>query len=206
MSFLKEAFTNTYKSNKWGSSESFSGPGSEVTFSKSFSENLIRIIEKYEIKSIFDTSCGDWNWMKEIKDKLPNYVGNDIVEELIEENRKKYGAENIKFVCGDLVESLQSNGKVDLVVCRHTLEHLSNDYVIHFLSEVKNYTNYLLVTSQNYTNSFDGFHPNGVSARSVNLDLSVFVEIVGTPIEKIWDHISTQSDTGTFGYLYKFKN
>lgn len=205
MDNLKDKFTATYKNNSWGSQESFSGGGSEWNFAQYYAENFLSIIKKYNIKSIFDTSCGDWNWMNEIKDKLPNYIGNDIVEDLIKVNKEKYESETIKFVCGDMIESLKIQKNIDLVVCRHTLEHLPTDYIINFLNILKNNTKYALITSGNWHgNELLNINFDGRAARTINLDMDVFKSILGEPIEKFRDHPSEKNLIGTFGYLYKF--
>ena len=61
----KDIFTHIYKNNKWGDKYSFSGSGSNLNQTKIILENLPRIINKYEIKSILDLPCGDFYWMKE---------------------------------------------------------------------------------------------------------------------------------------------
>ena len=88
---MKKEFTDTYVNNKWKMhlGESKSGDGSALINTENYIENLLKIIEDFNIDVMVDCSCGDWNWMKEIKEKLPKYIGIDIVEELIEENKLK---------------------------------------------------------------------------------------------------------------------
>lgn len=204
MENLKKKFTEVYTKNLWGSKESHSGPGSELKLSKYFSDNLVLLIEKYNIKSIFDTSCGDWNWMKEIKDKLPKYVGNDIVDDLIIKNKQKYESDTIKFICGDMIESLKLQNNIDLVICRHTLEHLPSEYITEFLTLLVSKTKYALITSGNrYGDTLPNLNFDGKASRTINLDVDNFKIILGEPIEKFIES-DVDSEIGTFGYFYKF--
>jgi 2-polyprenyl-3-methyl-5-hydroxy-6-metoxy-1,4-benzoquinol methylase len=206
MSQFKEMFSNTYTYNRWGSSESLSGEGSEWVYANGYANNLIRIINQYQIKTIFDTSCGDWNWMKKIKEHLPNYIGNDVVESVIQRNTELYTTDTIRFKSGDMVENLSKEDSIDLVICRHTLEHLPTYYCIDFCNEVVKKAKYAIITSMNWNDVGNSeLTPNGVSARAINLDKEPYLSILGEPIERIWDHTLEPGPIGTFGYLYKFE-
>ena len=208
---MKNEFTSTYVNGKWRSNESKSGKGSELAFTVNYRKYLLKIIKGENIQSMFDTSCGDWNWMKEIKDELPIYVGNDIVEPLIEDNIVKYGSDKVSFTCEDVLTQLKSYGdkEFDLIICRHTLEHLPTKYVINTLNEIRRVSNYGIITSSSgdniELNRFDGR-----SARPVNLNKSPYKEIVGevyklfvdTHGEDLGDY--TTKSEGCFGYVYKF--
>ena len=208
MNNLKELFTNTYLNNTWGSGgESRSGAGSSLAYTVHFRKNLLDIINDNKIKTIFDCSCGDWNWMKEIKDFLPNYIGNDIVTEMIESNIQKYESDNIKFICSDMLDTLKKykNKNIDLIICRHTLEHLPNDYVINVITEIKRVAKFALITSNNGNNSEldlnDGHH-----SRLINLDKDMYYEILGNAYKKYYDSIDEPSNVlHTNCNFYKFK-
>lgn len=212
---LKSAYSNFYSRGMWlsMSGESKSGLGSTLIYSESYSENLIKLIKKYNIKKIFDTSCGDWFWMKNIKEHFEHYIGNDICKELIIENKKKYESDNIKFSNNDMLSQMQlyNNLEFDLIICRHTFEHLPTEYNLRCISEMKRISKFALITSANLDYSLNKESELNFSAQfippynSVNLDLSPYKEILLDPIEKIWDSIvGTQFNKGTYGYLYTF--
>jgi ubiquinone/menaquinone biosynthesis C-methylase UbiE len=125
--------------------------------------------------------------MKEIKDKLPNYIGNDIVTELVELNTKKYGSDNIKFQCGDMLEELKKleDGSIDLVICRHTLEHLATEYSVNVVREIHRVAKWAIITSIDEVNT--QLRPNGITARSVNLEKNEYYTILGDPFKRYWD-------------------
>lgn len=141
---LKEKFKKIYDTNLWSSKESVSGTGSELNVTKYLREGLSKIIKKYNIKSIFDAPCGDFNWMKEIDMDGINYTGADIVTEIIENNKKNYP--NTKFTICDITTDYIP--KVDLIFTRDCLVHLSYDKITQFFHNIKKSgSKYLITTS-----------------------------------------------------------
>ena len=203
---LKELFTKTYTENKWSSNESRSGIGSHLEYTESIRKLIVELIDG-GVEYIWDCSCGDWNWMKEIKESLPNYVGNDIVDELIELNTKKFGSDTIKFQCGDMLEELKKleSASVDLLLCRHTLEHLSTDYVINVIKEICRVSKKALITTTSNSGN-SPLNPNGYDARGINLGIDEYFEILGEPKSKHWDSIGEQGNSSSNLNLYEFKN
>jgi hypothetical protein len=86
----KDVFTEIYKSNLWGSSESISGTGSVKEQTESLINELDKLLKDMNISSILDIPCGDFNWMQKVDLSNIDYIGADIVEELIENNIKQY--------------------------------------------------------------------------------------------------------------------
>jgi hypothetical protein len=131
---LKTTFTKIYESDSWnmGQQESKSGLGSTLTFTQNIRKTLKDSIRDWSIQTMVDTSCGDWNWMKDIKDFLPDYTGIDIVGTIVEQNNKEFSSSKIKFVNTDFLTHIKSlpDKSVDLILCRHTLEHLPTQYNI----------------------------------------------------------------------------
>ncbi len=143
---LKDRFTYIYTSHYWPSKESVSGPGSEIENTKTIRKELTKLIHKYKIKSFLDIPCGDFNWIKNIIDKNVQYIGGDIVKELITQNNKKFSKSNVKFIEIDIIKDKLPSS--DIILCRDCLIHFSNDNIKKF---IKNFINseidYILVTS-----------------------------------------------------------
>jgi hypothetical protein len=176
---MKEQFVHTYKKNKWGGI-SKSGPGSSLELTVHIRKYLIELMKKHNIKNIFDCSCGDWYWMKEIKDSLPIYLGNDIVDELVNNNNHLYRNEKISFISGDMLSTLKSleDKSFDFIICRHTFEHLPTDYNVSVVNEIYRVGKMALITSnKNVGNSEVDF--NGVLARGINLNSEPYFSILG---------------------------
>ena len=212
---ITELFTNTYNNDSWnmGSGESKSGLGSSLYFTINFRRELVELIKKHNIKKIFDCSCGDWNWMKTIKDSLPTYIGNDVVESMIKDNMEKYGSDNISFVCNDMLSQLKiyNDRELDLVICRHTLEHLGTDYSVEVVNEIKRVSKFALITSSKDSDKQNiDFNMDGASGRMVNLSKEPYINNLGEPIYRFFDNQGevkievVGTPDGCFGFLYEF--
>lgn len=119
----QEVFSRAYNGPVWGSNESFSGTGSTLEATENIRRELPNLIRTYNIRTMLDAPCGDWNWMSQTETTLDQYFGVDIVSSVIADNTKKYGKDNIKFMCRNIVsDELPS---VDLIMCRDCLVHLS---------------------------------------------------------------------------------
>ncbi len=142
----KDIFFNIYKKNLWGSTHSISGPGSNLEQTKTIRKDIPSILYKYKIKSILDIPCGDFYWMKELDLKNINYIGADIVKEIIDKNNKEFRKININFKILDLTaDNLPS---CDLIFCRDCLVHFSFKDIFLSLNNIKKTNaNYFLTTN-----------------------------------------------------------
>ncbi len=187
---MMNKFKETYSQFKWrhGNNESKSGEGSSIEFTTNYRKELPELIEKYKIKKILDCSCGDWNWMKTISNSFVDYTGIDIVPELIDVNNKTYGTDNIRFVCGDMLNIINSTEeKYDLIICRHTFEHLPTSYVLETIKSFKNKTKYCLLSGENNITHNSDINFDGCTSRLINLGLEPYKELLGEPIYTFYD-------------------
>jgi hypothetical protein len=143
---IEERFNKIYSTNYWLDGESRSGTGSNLKSTENIRIHLPKIIKKFNIKSLFDAPCGDFNWMSQVlKNVDVNYIGSDLVEDLIVSNRKNE-KNNIKFIKLDIrIDKLPVS---DLMICRDCLFHFSYEDIFKFLnnfliSDIK----YILLTS-----------------------------------------------------------
>jgi len=122
---IKEAFTHIYDTNVWGSDESASGTGSEMGSTRDIRENLPILFEKYNIKSLLDIGCGDFNWMRTIVGGLDSYLGIDIVCGIVQRDRSLYESDKVKFMCKNLNDiSEEVYQDFDAVIIRDVFVHL----------------------------------------------------------------------------------
>jgi hypothetical protein len=120
-----DKFTLIYRMNYWGNQESRSGNGSSLESTEVFRDEFESLLDGYRIRSVFDAPCGDWNWMRTVKFPAGmNYIGGDLVDELVKECQKTYGSPNIKFTQFDITRDPFPG--VDLWLCRDCFIHLSN--------------------------------------------------------------------------------
>ena len=78
-----------------------------------------------------------WRFLLDVKMNLDDFVytGADIVDEIIEENKKKYEKKNLKFIKIDIIKD--SLKKYDLIINRDCLVHFDNNEIIETLNNIK---------------------------------------------------------------------
>lgn len=144
---MRDIFTSHYQNNFWSNDESVSGHGSTLKATKMVRKYIPQVVRFLNIKTILDIPCGDYNWFGKIE--LPDgveYIGADIVPELIYENNQKYARPGVSFMDLDITRDWLP--KADLVICRDLLGHLSNNEVKVALQHIKRSgMKYLLATT-----------------------------------------------------------
>lgn len=119
----RNVFERIHKKNAWESEESASGLASELHHTEALRKQLPDLLKQLGVRTLLDAPCGDFNWMRETELNLDHYWGVDIVDTLIDQNRRYYGNENRTFLLLDLVTAELPT--VDLILCRDCLVHLS---------------------------------------------------------------------------------
>jgi 2-polyprenyl-3-methyl-5-hydroxy-6-metoxy-1,4-benzoquinol methylase len=167
---LEQTFTGIFNTRAWHSNESISGNGSELKQTQRLINELPALFKKYDIKSILDIPCGDYNWMQHVDRTNIDYIGADIVEPLIEANKQKYP--NINFQHLDLTNS--ELPQVDLILARDVFVHMTYETIIAALENIiKSRCKYLLTTSFTGMNSNWNLTTNG-DWRPLNLLIEPF--------------------------------
>lgn len=143
----EDRFTKIYNSNHWNSLESRSGEGSTFENTQNIRERLPDLLKKYQINTLLDIPCGDFNWMRFVVESLSlKYIGGDIVKDLINKNNQFYSDTNIKFIHLDLTKGPLPTA--DLMLCRDCLFHLSYEDIKNTLEVfLSSSIDYLLTTS-----------------------------------------------------------
>jgi hypothetical protein len=168
---VEEIFTYIYKTNFWGSGESISGPGSTLKVTRDMRQELSELIRRFGITSIADAPCGDLNWMRYVNIGNCRYIGFDIVKELIERNIQTFGTTR-EFKHVNLLEDIIE--KVDLIICRDMLAHLTYEQIFTVLENLKKSgSKYILMTTNIVTpDNYDIEKAGGW--RRLNLELPPF--------------------------------
>ncbi len=84
---------------------------------------------------MLDVPCGDYNWMKTIDLGDCEYIGGDIVEEIIEEDKKLYTTDKVTFQVLDMTKD--DIPKVDMIFCKDCFQHLSYENVALAINNFK---------------------------------------------------------------------
>jgi hypothetical protein len=138
-------FEEIFRENSWGDADSRSGMGSNLLYTETLRAELPRLLEEFRFRSMVDVPCGDFFWMRLMTLDL-EYVGGDIVAQLVERNQRLYGGDGRRFAQMDIV--CDRLPKVDLVFCRDCLVHLSYKDAFRALNNIKRSgSTYLLTTT-----------------------------------------------------------
>jgi SAM-dependent methyltransferase len=149
-----DVFGYYHNQNVWGDQESVSGPGSTLDYTASIRTALPELLAEFNIRSILDIPCGDFNWMGHVDLAERQYIGADIVPDLIAANQNKYGQPGREFRVLDLTKGPLP--EVDLLLCRDCLMHLCPELIDAALANIlRGKIRYLLTTT----------HPKGKNKR-----------------------------------------
>jgi len=115
-------FRRIYRENAWGGSESRSGPGSSEERTRGLRPRLTQLVRELGVRSLLDIPCGDFHWMRLTELPGVEYIGADLLRELVE-GLAAHARAGRRFLRLDLLRDPLP--KVDLVLCRDALVHFS---------------------------------------------------------------------------------
>jgi hypothetical protein len=130
--------------------ESLSGPGSSLDFTQNLRAWLPDVFVRYDIRTMLDAPCGDWNWMRHVDLRyLHRYVGLDVNQHIIIGNRQRHQTySTVVFQYANILTTGIHIDRSDLILCRDLLQHLPNDQVTELLSRFQaSGSRYLMVTN-----------------------------------------------------------
>jgi hypothetical protein len=177
----RDAMAQIYEMNLWGEGQSgfYSGIGSHhpelvepyvnavLSFLSSFDPPLV----------VCDLGCGDFNIGKEMVKHTEKYIAVDIVEELIDHNRKTFKEENVEFHCLDIAADDLPLG--DCVLLRHVLQHLSNREIERIVKKLADYR-YVILTEHLPKGDFEPNH-DIISGQGIRLKKNSGVDLLAPP-------------------------
>ena len=168
---LAHSFTDAFDNRVWKDAESLSGPGSTLSYTSDLRATLPGLIRALGCKSMLDAPCGDFNWMKEVDLKGIKYIGADIVPAMIGDLAVKYPKQ--QFTVLDITKD--PFPKVDFVLCRDVLFHLSNIDIVKVLDNFVRSGSEWLATSHFFQQTAMLDVESGPTTfRPVNLTLAPF--------------------------------
>jgi hypothetical protein len=143
-----------YRLNRSDGIASASGRGSDLSQTAMVRSELPALLKRHHIRSLVDAPCGDLFWLRQVEDLgLEQYIGIDIVPELIETLSSAPPIPNAEFLRLDIVSDRLP--KADAILCRDLLVHLNyrqiNRCLQNFLASGSTYV--LLTTFLRTTNA-----------------------------------------------------
>jgi len=112
----------------WGKSSSES-----MKNSKGLRDGLPDLFEKLDINKFTDCGCGDFLWMSQIDFTVVDYLGCDIVDDLIKRNKKKFP--EFRFKQLNVVE--EKPRKSDMIFLRSVFIHLTLEQCLKAIENIK---------------------------------------------------------------------
>ncbi len=167
---VTEVFEGIYQKRGWGPGESVSGRGASVEQTRRLVRELQELLAEFEIRSLLDIPCGDWNWMKLVNLAGIDYIGADIVEELCAANRQ-HERPGVRFARMDLLTDPLP--QVDAIFTRDCLVHLSFEQIGAALRNIVQSGSRWLLTTTFPGRSENRDIPTG-RWRPLNLELAPF--------------------------------
>ena len=168
---MASTFAPFYTENRWGDEESVSGPGSNLTRTAKLRRELPVLLQEIGTRTLLDAPCGDFNWMKDTQLGVEQYIGADVVPDLIARNQQLYADDKTQFVLLDLTRDKLP--RVDVILCRDCLIHFSYR---HIAAAIRNFkrsgSTYLLTNSYPAWSSNENIRTGGF--RPLNLTLQPF--------------------------------
>jgi len=187
---MESSFTEIYDKNKWGNG---SGTGSNMSRNnKKYIELLENIMDKYDIKTICDVGCGDWQFSQHVDFGNRKYLGVDCVKSVIDENLKNFEKKNINFQHKSIGDNYTPKG-YDLVIIKDVIQHWTDEDIIKYFSKI--------IDDNKYVFSTNGFKfmrdpkKNNLKKRDINNPYRYHpVALDKYPLSEFKDHcVSTQT-------------
>ena len=149
---LEETFSRIYHEARWGSAPSgvrfHSGTGSLPEFSAAYERFVIEFLDRHsEIRSIVDLGCGDFQVSDRILrglNRSVEYIGCDIVRELIEHNQATHTRPGVRFRHCNVIDGELPTG--DLALVRQVMQHLSNTDIQRIIAKIRKVYSVAIVT------------------------------------------------------------
>ena len=186
----KQKIVNTFHNimvNKiWKDDHSVSGGGSNLEQTKVIIDEIKIVVKEFKIEKFIDIPCGDFYWFKHVDLQGAEYLGGDLLKELIDQN-KKYENEKRKFVTIDLINDPLPEG--DVILIRDCFVHLSFELIEKVIANLKKSSiKYVLTTTfpkhENTDIETGGWRP-------INLEKHPFNW--GTPLKLINENCTEQN-------------
>jgi SAM-dependent methyltransferase len=130
-------FSQIYANGAWvmrANQDSLSGVGSTEVATRELSTQLAEFLREVGCRRLVDVGCGDFNWMRTVNGDF-DYLGVDVVPQVIEQNVARYGNTRRRFLCADATITPIESG--DVAICREVLFHLSFKDGMNLLHNVR---------------------------------------------------------------------
>ncbi len=168
----QETFSRVYEGGYWGRSKEpgekyYSGPGTHKDEAVALYVSAVNgFLQSLGVKpDVVDLGCGDFAIGSRIRPFCGKYIAADVVEGLIERNRKRYANDNVDFRALDIVND--DIPGADVVFLRQVLQHLSNSDIEKVAAKLPGRYRYLVLSES--LPRVEGFVPNSDKVRGPHI-------------------------------------
>jgi hypothetical protein len=177
----KDVMNQIYDMKLWGGNnfDFYSGKGShDSKIINPYLDVLIIFLNSYNNSLVVcDLGCGDFNIGKHLTKYTRKYIAIDIVEKLINRNKKEYKEDNLEFYCLDITKDKLPYG--DCIILRQVLQHLSNTEIQDVVKKIAVYK-YIILTEHIPLGNFTP-NKNIVSGQGIRLKQNSGVNVLEAP-------------------------
>jgi len=130
----EETFSEIYRRGLWGGG---SGTGSDDLYSRAYCDFVVRFARERGVTRVVDVGCGDFRVGRRIAEAGFEYIGIDVVKDIIERHQGHFGRGRITFMSLDA--TAEEPPAADLCLIRQVLQHLSNAEIGRVLENCRHY-------------------------------------------------------------------
>lgn len=142
----KKVMSEIYEKKRWGGRQKdfYSGSGSHSRkVVQPYIKTISSFLKDYENGLIVcDLGCGDFNVGKNLVPYSKRYIGIDIVDDLIERNKKLFVSEKLEFHCLNIVTDNLPKG--DCILVRQVFQHLSNEEIKKVVEKIEKFKHIII--------------------------------------------------------------
>jgi 2-polyprenyl-3-methyl-5-hydroxy-6-metoxy-1,4-benzoquinol methylase len=113
---------------------------------KKYIDILQDILNKYEINTICDVGCGDWEFSQNIDFGSREYLGIDCVSSVIEKDKENFKAKNINFDHKVIGDDYIPEG-FDLIIIKDVIQHWTDEDIMKYFSQIIEKNKYVFSTN-----------------------------------------------------------
>lgn len=134
-------FEHIYRNDLWHGG---SGPGSLPSVNRPYVRFLHSFLRHNQIRTVVDLGCGDWQFSRGIDWGEARYLGLDVVPQVLEKNRRRYGRGAVEFDVSPA--DARDVPAADLLLVKDVFQHICNEKVAAYVREFPRFK-YVLVTN-----------------------------------------------------------
>ena len=128
---MRSVFRAIHRQDLWGTG---SGPGSRPDATERYQALVQELVASETVRSVLDVGAGDWQFSRSMDWSGVDYLGVDVVPELVAENERRYGSTNVRFALLDA--AAEELPPADLILVKDVLQHWPNAPIARFLSRL----------------------------------------------------------------------